>query len=87
MDVSEFFDEQDEQQNLLRHQAAVGRNWPTVAYIKQELSKDDPDMWAVCEAWYELPQDEQNLLWRAPSKGGCFTTEERKYIKERLPKP
>lgn len=76
-----LFDDDD----LLHHQAAVGRNWPTVAFIKQELSKGDPDLHAVSEAWYELPQDEQRLIWKAPSRGGCFTTEERKVIKDGLP--
>jgi len=75
----------DDEETLLAHQAAVGRNWPTVAYIKQELSKDDPDLWGVKEAWYELSPEEQRLIWRAPTKGGCFTTLERDVIKNKLP--
>jgi len=32
------------------------------------------------EAWQELTDDEKKLLWVAPSKGGCFTTSERKQM-------
>lgn len=35
----------------------------------------------AAEAWFELSEDVQRGLWVAPSKGGPFTTEERKIIK------
>lgn len=78
-------DEEKEAMHLLHHQAAVGRNWRSIHAIKEFLLSDEPDAYAIAEIWYELPQDEQRLLWRAPSKGGCFTTEERKFLKEKLP--
>jgi recombination protein RecT len=78
-------EEEKEAMYLLQHQAAVGRNWRTVDTIKQYLLADDPDAYAIAEIWRELPQEEQILLWRAESKGGCFTTEERKFLKEKLP--
>lgn len=80
-------EEEKEAMHLIHHQAAVGRNWRTVSAIKDHLLADEPDAYAIAEIWYELSQDEQRLLWRAPSKGGCFTTEERKFIKEKLPRP
>lgn len=79
-------DEEKEAMRLLQHQAAVGRNWRTVHAIKEYLLSDEPDGYAVAELWYELSQEEQQLLWRAPSKGGCFTVEERKFLKEEMPK-
>tara|TARA_Y100000004_G_C8937832_1_gene422873 strand:+ start:562 stop:1185 length:624 start_codon:yes stop_codon:yes gene_type:complete len=33
------------------------------------------------EAWRELTDDEKTALWKAPSKGGCFTTQERATMK------
>ena len=86
-------DEEREAQHLLQHQAAVGRNFKTIAAIKSvfaalEASEIDPAdaAYTIGEAWYELDQDEQRLLWRAPSKGGCFTTAEREFIKTDVPK-
>ena len=32
------------------------------------------------EAWAELGEEVMTGLWRAPSKGGCFTTEERRIM-------
>lgn len=79
-------DEEKEAMHLLQHQAAVGRNWRSVHAIKEHMLADEPDAYAIAEIWYELPQDEQRLLWRATTKGGCFTVEERKFLKEQLPK-
>ena len=33
------------------------------------------------EAWNEIPREDQIILWRAPTKGGWLTTEERKQMK------
>jgi hypothetical protein len=33
------------------------------------------------EAWDELDGDEKDSIWLAPTKGGCFTTEERRVMK------
>lgn len=79
-------EEEKEAKHLLHHQAAVGRNWRTVHCIKEYMLAEEPDAYAIAEAWYELSQEEQRLLWRAPTKGGCFTVDERKFIKEKLPK-
>jgi phage recombination protein Bet len=54
--------------------------------IKAELAKDEPDAYAVAEAWREIPQAAQMDLWLAPTKGGVFTTRERDFIKTKLPK-
>jgi len=39
------------------------------------------DLGVAIEAWDELTDDEKIDLWVAPSKGGFFTTEERKIMK------
>lgn len=63
-----------------KHDAALGRHYRTVEAIKEELAKPDPDMHAVLEIWGEIPQEDQIDLWLAPSKGGVFSTKERKQI-------
>jgi recombination protein RecT len=70
---------------LLQHQAAVGRWYKSVFSIQEMLKDEEPDAYGIAEVWREIPKDEQILLWRAPTKGGCFTTAERKFLKERLP--
>ncbi len=46
--------------------------------IKQSIESKDYS--TGCEAWQELSEEEKKGLWRAPSKGGIFTTNERKVM-------
>lgn len=39
------------------------------------------DLVMAKEAWDELTEEEKIGVWKAPSKGGCFTTEERAIMK------
>lgn len=39
------------------------------------------DLIMAKEAWDELTEDEKMGIWKAPSKGGCFTTQERAVMK------
>ena len=66
------------------HDAALAKHSESVAFIKERISADD--MTAVATEWNAIPQEDQMALWLATTKGGIFTTEERKAIKERLPK-
>lgn len=54
-------------------------NWDSVAFIKQTIAEGSPE--AAKEAYAELSEEEQTAIWVAPSKGGIFTTEERKTLK------
>jgi len=36
---------------------------------------------AAAEAWFELDEETKIALWKAPTKGGCFTTIEREIMK------
>jgi hypothetical protein len=47
--------------------------------ISAAIAADEPD--TVAEAWMELNEEEANVLWRAKSKGGPFTNQERIYLK------
>lgn len=51
----------------------------TVAAIKQALAEQDFS--TAKESWQELDEATQRQLWRAPSKGGIFTTLERTQMK------
>jgi len=77
-------------QALLDHVAAVRECWESIFYIKENLrdseTENDEDRWynleRALEAWRELGEDVMKVLWRAPSKGGIFTTLERKLLDE-----
>ncbi len=51
----------------------------TIDTIKESI--ESGDFSAGSEAWQELTEDEKMGLWKAPSKGGCFTTQERETMK------
>ena len=52
---------------------------PSVKAIKDGLATGD--LSTANEAWKELSDTEKQLLWKAPSKGGVFTTAERATMK------
>lgn len=66
------------------HDAAFAKHSESVTFIKDRLAAED--FAAVATEWAAIPQEDQMALWLATTKGGCFTTDERKAIKERLPR-
>ena len=59
---------------------AVLREWIcTIAAIKEAIALGD--LSTAKEAWCEMDEDTMRALWRAPSKGGVLTTQERTIIK------
>lgn len=54
--------------------------WDSVSAVKNHLALGEIE--EAREALSDLTEDEQSAIWVAPSKGGLFTTEERKLIKE-----
>lgn len=67
------------EQEFIRHMECIRDNFESLAAIKAYLVDDDYGL--AKEAWHELSQAEQGLLWKAPSKGGILTTDERKKMK------
>ncbi len=64
---------------LLRHNQVARRHWVTISAIKDYIVKG---LWdAAHEAFEELDHDTKIILFKAPSKGGLFTTQERNIIK------
>jgi len=46
-----------------------------------KIGIDKGDLARAADAWYSLTDEEKSLLWKAPSKGGAFTTKEREIMK------
>ena len=65
-------------EKLLEYNAFLRENWPTVTAMKEGILFGD--LSRAAEAWHELSNDEQMYLKLAPTKGGIFTTEERKVL-------
>lgn len=60
---------------------AAERNAESLEVIKTAIAEED--WYTMTEAWGELSQEDQMALYLAPSKGGVFSTHERKCVKER----
>ena len=73
---------QPEVGRLLRHNVCLRENMASVFYIKQAVEAGL--LYEAKELWVELTESEQSDIWLAPSKGGIFTTEERKIIKSQF---
>ena len=72
--------EQQTQTAKQLHDLALNDHLESVDVIKQAIKEDDLSTGA--EAWFELDEETQRALWLAPSKGGIFSTHERKVMKE-----
>ena len=59
--------------------AACDKLADSIQAVKDGIASGDIS--AAAEAWFELDNDEKASIWKAPTKGGCFTVEERKIIK------
>ena len=79
---------QQANQEQLEYMALVREFWPSINACKDYLAPkwgENEDQHHVTEAracMKELGDEVYRKLWRAPTKGGCFTTAERKLLKE-----
>ena len=64
----------------IEYMEVVRKYWDNISYCKEQIAIDNID--AAREAYKELDRDTQMILWKAPTKGGVFTTAERKLMKE-----
>lgn len=72
--------------DLLAHMDCVREHVVSIVAIKDGIPPaggiiDDPTLSVAVEAWRELGEDVQRVLWRATTKGGIFTTHEREFMK------
>jgi hypothetical protein len=57
----------------------VQNNFKAVTAIKTGIANNDFETAAA--AWFTLPDEVKMALWKAPTKGGCFSTKEREVIR------
>ena len=73
---------------LIEYNGLVREFWPSINAVKDYLEPkwgEGENQSHVSEAravLKELGDDISGALWKAPTKGGCFTTAERKLLKE-----
>jgi len=67
------------QKELVAHVQCVFANLESIQAVQGGIASGNYAL--AVEAWYELDKDTQRLLWRAPTKGGVFTTHERDVMK------
>lgn len=65
---------------LLDYNALVVKYWNEITEIKFGL-QDDGNMAQAVEFYLSIPEADLRKLWKAPTKGGVFTTREREIIK------
>jgi len=66
-------------ERLLKHNDAVRMHLPSILAIKEGIALNEYS--GACEAWSEFDEDTQRTLWVATTKGGIFSTEERRIMK------
>jgi hypothetical protein len=76
IDDTKDADATNKHDDLAEYQAVVDKYQDTVDAIKSGIATEDYE--SAAEAWFELTHAEKAALWRAPTKGGCFTVNERK---------
>lgn len=64
---------------LIDHNRALREHLGAVVNVIDRL--DDGDYDAAKEYWGEIPEEDQRALWVATTKGGIFTTEQRRQMK------
>lgn len=66
-------------EDIIAHNEVVRQQWFNIHDIKAGLLEGG-HIQRAAEAWADMTEDVKRALWKAPSKGGIFTTEERKAI-------
>lgn len=79
IDDNKDADSQKPKDDKEEYNALVKTHKKTIDAVKESLANEDYS--SAKEAWRELAEEDQMMLWRAPSKGGCFSTEERNKMK------
>lgn len=75
-------------QELLDYSALVREHWDDIAEVKQLLKpiwgemEDQPNVTDARAVLKDLGDELYRRLWKAPTKGGCFTTAERTLLKQ-----
>ena len=65
---------------LIAHNETCMKHLGSIYFVKHYLEGDNPKWDSAAEAFAEIPNEDQELIWKAPTKGGLFTTKERQAI-------
>ena len=65
--------------DLIKYNEVLREWFPTIYTIKTAIAL--ADLSTAKEAWMEVDEETMRVLWRAPTKGGIFTTVERTVMK------
>ena len=65
--------------SFIHYNSSVREHIYSISAIKEALENNDLE--TAAEEWGQLNEDEQRSIWKAPSKGGIFTTQELATIK------
>ena len=63
-----------------QYMALVREYWKAISELKDALG--DEDFHKAAEVALDVPQQDMIALWKAPTKGGIFTTQERAQMKQ-----
>lgn len=74
----------NQDQKVQSFKEAHGRLSESVTYIQDRMNAGD--FKAAAEEWYQFNQQDQMALFLAPTKGGCFTTQQRAQMKNEFGK-
>ena len=64
-----------EDNELLEYNEAVRKHWDWINGAKEAIANED--WYSLAGMWGDISHDTMAILFRAPTKGGMFTTEER----------
>lgn len=64
---------------LIENTQTILRYAESILAIKAGIALDDYS--TASEEWFSLTDEDKAILWKAPSKGGAFTTKEREIMK------
>lgn len=64
---------------LVENTQTILRYAESILAIKAGIALDDYS--SASEEWFSLTDEDKAILWKAPSKGGAFTTKEREIMK------
>jgi len=65
----------------MKYKALCEKHQDSIIEIKKGI--ESGDLSSACEAYEEIPKDDVMELWKAPTKGGVFTTKEREIMKSK----
>ena len=66
---------------LIENTQTMLRYAESILAIKAGIALEDYS--TAAEEWFSLTDDDKTILWKAPSKGGAFTTKEREIMKSK----